>query len=169
MINLGGVIGSYSVDRNMAELGTVVLSRQQVNSWKPNQSDLVLVSIRDNRELSLHENVKSRYKDVLELVFDDVLEKSPWADRTVFSLQDADTLWQFFKKHQDQPMIIHCHAGISRSAAVAICRAFHDRSTKLLNYLFDDKFCPNPTVVRKFLEHAETKEHRSLFMRWDKI
>lgn len=169
MINVNNLFGLYEVDKEMAALGTLVLSRRQVMAWKPDQDDLVLVSIRDQREEPLPKIITDSYDYVLELVFDDILESSPWLHRDVFSLDQAEKLWYFFKSHQGKPMIIHCHAGVSRSAAVAVCRAFFDRATKLLTKLFDDKFSPNPTVTRKFLEYAETREGRSLFMRWDKI
>jgi predicted protein tyrosine phosphatase len=169
MINLDGLLGIYQVDKDMAELGTIVLSRRHVLSWTPKQDNICLISITDPREEKLPENVKDKYKSVLELTFHDVLESSPWPERTIFNLDDAAALWEFFKNHLDEPMAIHCHAGISRSSGVAICRAFHDRATKLLTKLFDDKFSPNPTVVRKFLEYAEIRQNRSIFMRWDKI
>lgn len=168
MISINNILGIYDVDREMAKLGTLVLSRNQVLSWEPTQDDLSLISIRDAREKPLPLDIQERYGSVLELVFDDVLEASPWPDRKIFDLEDAEKLWHFFKSHLDRPIVIHCHAGISRSAGVAMCRAFHDRSTLLLKNLFSDKFSANPTVVRKFLEYAELRQNRSLFMRWDK-
>jgi predicted protein tyrosine phosphatase len=65
-------------------------------------------------------NLKEGWFDVLRLEFHDV--NSAVGEYTVFSEEDALRIIEFVRKAQEnlcEGILVHCHAGISRSAAVA--------------------------------------------------
>lgn len=105
--------------------------------------DTVVISILDKAEAS-QRPVFNQYKDVLELEFEDTYEEmklaqpGAWpgnpteAEHTRFAqrkgekvptLVDAKLIVDFLTKYQCSPdsfnLVIHCHQGASRSAAVA--------------------------------------------------
>lgn len=145
----------------------LIWSRQQVLEMPPPLEDSVLISIRDASEDPLPKAVTSRYLAALPLVFDDTL--ACFSGDAMTTEQGSD-LWRFFTKWQDRPCIVHCHAGVSRSPAVGIAWAIHHRNPKvLLEIVSNDRFSPNPTVVRKYLEAAENIEKRRVWSGWQVV
>lgn len=106
-------------------------------------------------------------KDKLELSFKDRCEEeygsSDWPDyisedfsfrvlrqkgERLFDLSDAKRILSFFDKHhnstEDLQLLIHCRAGVSRSAAVAM---FLGEQYKI-PFIGGDRFRPNPRILR---------------------
>ena len=87
--------------------------------------------------------------DLLPLRFDDVeFEKS---DRKVFTIEQAKEIWEFVDRLWDKVelLMIHCHAGISRSAAVG--KAVSEKYQKEFVPYFDQLYIPNRLVYAKMV------------------
>ena len=86
------------------------------------QSSVIVISIHDS---SRRPALRSGFRDVLFLCFDDYDQNRDGIDALMepFSLAQAETLKAWLGKYLDDDtvsdLLVHCHAGISRSAAVA--------------------------------------------------
>lgn len=81
----------------------------------------VLISITEPDSELLSSEIKSRYLSVHETKFWDVLSKTVDANGNEFdiiSLDVARKIKEFILVNKDNKFVIHCKAGISRSAAV---------------------------------------------------
>ena len=112
------VFGKNQFDKLMVENG---ITDENVES----RTDIFLISIVDTDMWleSKEPYFKEDHENVLNLNFDDVEhdgEPSPtnWNKGTrAFTEEQANKLFQFIKKHRDKKTcIVHCMAGISRSA-----------------------------------------------------
>ena len=99
----------------------IFLPRFEAENWKVNLPS-VLISIRGSwQEKS---NFKDGWLDILYLQFDDIecpVNIVTTAMVVTFTQSDADAIKNFYLQWKDQVdlFIVHCEAGISRSAAVA--------------------------------------------------
>ena len=84
--------------------------------------DTIVVSIHDRHSKP---NLRSGFRDVLRLAFDDYDRERDGMDALMgaFSAEQAETLksWlePYLRANTTYTLLVHCHAGISRSAAVA--------------------------------------------------
>jgi predicted protein tyrosine phosphatase len=124
----------------------IFLSVEKMQLYKPSQ-DTVVISILDRSE-DRHRPPLVGFRDVLRLHFEDTYEEMKlaeagrWPDEPtdeeharfaqhraerIVTLTDARTIVEFLAKHHgtfDQlTLVVHCHGGISRSAAVAVWAA----------------------------------------------
>jgi predicted protein tyrosine phosphatase len=106
---------------------TTHLSRIQAE-LAPDQwpvEDVALIAIHDrSRSPPDHRSVPEArgWRDVIYLAFDDVTGHIP--GYVAPSADDARKIVDFIEQHRDRPIVAHCEAGISRSAAV--CRLLQD-------------------------------------------
>lgn len=77
-----------------------------------------LISILSTVETPLSESVKSKYKKVLELRFDDITKE--YDGLTLFGEEHLKKIIEFVNPILGESLDIHCSAGISRSTAVAL-------------------------------------------------
>ena len=78
----------------------------------------VLISIHDpNRNIHPPQKV-SGWSDVLQIQFWDI--ESPVGNYTVITDDQGYTIKQFIEKHKDKRFMVHCAAGVSRSAGVGL-------------------------------------------------
>lgn len=91
---------------------------------------------------------------ILRLGFDDIEFERP--EHRTISLDQARGIWAFVKKYWDQIeiLMIHCHAGISRSPAVAkaLTEVYHPEYLPYYERLYN----PNRLVYAKMLEAKVT-------------
>lgn len=86
------------------------------------RSDTVVVSIRDRH---FTPKLQTGFRDVLPLFFDDHDDARDGVDEQAcrFGIEHAQTLRTWLGLHVASPepllFMVHCHAGISRSAAIA--------------------------------------------------
>jgi len=59
---------------------------------------------------------KFDHPNVLRLYFEDITQ--PLEDYKLFDINDAIKIIKFVENNKDKSYLVHCHAGISRSAAV---------------------------------------------------
>lgn len=135
-------------DRIMSDMG-----------WNDSTIDLIndtaIISIC-NTDGSMVHWFKYNHDNVLNIDFDDVEHDIP--DLGVFAItpEQAKTIVDFFEKHINaRNFIVHCEAGISRSAAVAICFLdfLHMNEIKGNTLHKNFSYCPNARVER--LIHQE--------------
>lgn len=92
------------------------MSREAAANYKPG-ADAALVSIRDVTQEPLVP--RPGWADIVDVRFADV----DTADRglELFGTSHAQAIVEFVRKNQDrEELVVHCHAGYSRSAAVAL-------------------------------------------------
>lgn len=98
-----------------------ILSKKQAisYSYKADMDDCVIVSITDIEEKYAKFNRTHKIKDILRLQFNDVCEEENKSE--YMSDLDAERIVDFVERWKSKvnTIIIHCHAGISRSSAIA--------------------------------------------------
>lgn len=137
-----------------------VLSKKQFIERVPNGE--VVISIQDpDHSIDL---CFSGYKDFLQVRFWDV--EQDIGKYKPISGKKAERIAQFITKHKGENFVIHCEAGVSRSAGVALaveCINYFDGD----KYLFatgeytsitaHPKFSPNLTVYDRIMQSHESQ------------
>lgn len=82
------------------------------------------------------------FKDVCRLEFDDI-EHDLGPEYTMFDEIHADRILGFLDRHKGEDIVVHCHAGMSRSAAIADFIATYYDYTLPLNR------CTTPHLLKK--------------------
>ncbi|SFI00085.1 hypothetical protein [Modicisalibacter xianhensis] len=89
---------------------------------RPANADTVVLSIRGIDERS--PRLAKGWTDVLSIQFDDVVPGEGFGCEEPMTLEDARTIsgWirQWASDRRQVKLVIHCNAGVSRSAAVAL-------------------------------------------------
>lgn len=75
----------------------------------------VIISIGDPGEAK--PNYAVRHKDILRIEVDDV-DQEMGPEYTLFDFAHGRRILDFLRKHSGTPIVVHCHAGFSRSGAV---------------------------------------------------
>lgn len=118
----------------------------------------VVISIADpfesNNDRSIPNTLLSMFNDYIKLHFHD-LDK-PFANLKYFTKDEANLLSEFIKKNKDKQFIVHCEAGMSRSAAIAkSILLWLDNCDDLNNETMIDKhyrYYPNKLVLKLLSE-----------------
>lgn len=107
----------------------------------------IIISITDVNSEYNRFNHQSNLVDVCHVKFDDV-EKG---EENCITKSDAQKIVDFMKKYDDiQNVIVHCEAGVSRSAGccAALMLAYNGSDMEIFS---NAKYCPNMTVYRLVL------------------
>lgn len=93
------------------------VSQAKKLSYKENIDPCAIISITDAISIPVSFNPNKNIVGILRLTFDDTDIKSPYS----ITERDAVNIIEFVEKYKDitDNFIIHCEAGISRSAGVA--------------------------------------------------
>ncbi|MEQ6355192.1 hypothetical protein ABNX05_11235 [Lysinibacillus sp. M3] len=96
------------------------------------------------------DDLKYPYKNVLTISFYDIEPRvglpSNW---NYFTKSDGLTILNVFESIQDSDeLVIHCHAGISRSPAIALSYAWYSNDLELENDILSGKYVPNAHVLK---------------------
>lgn len=95
----------------------IVLSREDAESYEPRGKE-ICISISDPDAPAAR--VSSRFAAVLRLHFDDVTERGEESD-ILFAEEHAREIRDFVASWPNASrVVVHCHAGVSRSPAVAL-------------------------------------------------
>lgn len=150
-------------------INVYIFSQRQFNSvmkdmgWNDNTIDYIddtaIISICNTNGSMVHW-FNDNHNNVLNLDFDDVTFTDEEAGSYALTGSQASMIVDFFEQHTDaKNMVVHCEAGISRSAAVAVCfvdflRMIGKRDVTLhKNYAFS----PNPLVERLIHKEFENR------------
>lgn len=138
-----------------------VMSREQAKNWClfPQKEISAVISISDawatpNRIIKTKMN---KIRDVLFLHFDDIDAER---DGLFYGMteNDAEKIADFVFRNKEQvsQFVVHCNAGISRSAGV--CAAISKFLTGDDEQFFSSHYHPNMHCYRKVLEALHNKE-----------
>ena len=126
--------------------------------YPENYRSYAVISIQDSSEQYGFCFTESQYcQGVLTLCFDDIV--SPQDGLRLMTERQARQIIRFLDAHRDvHDMLIHCRAGISRSAAVGrFAREFYGQPALSL-----DAYAPNDHVYRLLRETWEFVQMRGL-------
>jgi predicted protein tyrosine phosphatase len=132
------------------------LPRIAIPFSNPEYKPCVLISITDVEESP--PDIPPCYSDVLHLQFHDIDKNR--TGYVCFSRKHARQILDFYTLRIDnvKTFVIHCTAGISRSAAIAA--ALHKIYYEHDNNLYWDKYFPNmlvySTLIREFYNLSDT-------------
>ena len=109
----------------------------------------IIISINDMESVPPHFVRKNNIVDVLTLFFEDV----DYPGKDAITIEDANKIIHFVNQYKDkvEQIIVHCEAGVSRSAGVcaALIKIFDGDD----NVIFDNgQYCPNMTCYRTVLQ-----------------
>ena len=135
-----------------------VMSREKARKFSFSKIDkkTVIISITDVDSEYNKFNRQPNIIDVCPVKFDDV-EKG---EENCITKQDAEKIVNFIKRYKDiaEHVIVHCEAGVSRSAGV--CAALLYATTGSDMQIFDDaKYCPNMTCYRTILNACDELQY----------
>lgn len=137
-------------------------------AWREHSETSIVISINSSSEffLEIPYNPKNGIKKLLSLSFDDIDKKQyddmvadGYGSVVLMSEQDAARIVSFVKKYKDSVdgIIVHCDAGVSRSAGVmaAIMKWLTGDDSKIFN---DLRFRPNIWCYRLVLNEFAKEE-----------
>lgn len=127
-----------------------VMSRSDAErySYGPHDTEAALISIstpEERYDTKVYASPYNGIKRVLRLAFDDV-DGGGWA----MTAEDARQIAQFVAENKDRLIIVHCDAGVSRSAgiAAALLKFYNGDDTPIFD---NPKYCPNMLCYRLML------------------
>jgi predicted protein tyrosine phosphatase len=100
-------------------LPILVLSRDEVERYEPESDSEVCISITGT--LGVHAELSPRFREVLRLSFADEITSADAEGRALFGEEHAREVLDFATRHRGADgIVIHCHAGESRSPGMAL-------------------------------------------------
>ena len=129
----------------------VVMNRKDAvrYSYRPHNKKTAVISIASPSYIYYNESIyKSPYNGitgVLKLWFDDVESGSDCMEEC-----HAEAIKRFLNAHSKETIIVHCDAGVSRSAgiAAALMKFYNGDDTPIFD---NPKYCPNMLCYRTML------------------
>lgn len=132
----------------------VVASQYTAERYTSEIKKYCVISITDGKDNNVEFVEDINRLDVLNLKFSD-LDK-PIGDYKLFSENDAKEIIQFVEKYFDKVdfFLVHCHAGISRSAGCAAALSkIYNNTDKF--YFESGKYVPNMLVYKTILNYVD--------------
>lgn len=135
-------------------VNVLVMSRKEAERYShgPHYEESAVISIStpdEQYDMNIYGSIYNGIKRILRLSFDDVDNGS-----LAMAEGDAASIAEFVEKNKDKTIIVHCDAGISRSAgiAAAIMKHYNGDDTPIFNSRL---YCPNMLCYRMVLEKLE--------------
>ena len=147
-------------------MNTIILPHSEAVKFNPGEGYNVMIRVIETDSDFLKLRHKKKFKDILELKFDDVSEKCYYTavgefgeekEKTEYpiSKSQARKVVHFFQKNEScDNMIIHCYAGWCRSPAIAYCWYMFKGEKDKANALYHSHN-PNQTVVTTIMKEME--------------
>jgi predicted protein tyrosine phosphatase len=133
-----------------------------IKIWRKDEVELgfskgdYLISILSTHETPLSDEVKSRYKEVLELRIDDIQKE--YDGLTLFSMEHRQQVMKFvhgfYEYMSEETLDVHCSAGVSRSPSVALGICVWEGDIGLAyRVIKENKYIlPNEYILKMFIE-----------------
>lgn len=114
-------------------------------SYGPHLEPSAVISISTPYEVyrdKIYPSIYNKIAAVLPLVFDDVD-----GGKDCMTEEDAQKIATFVKRHEDKKIIVHCDAGVSRSAGIvaAIMKYYTGDDSRIFD---SPRYCPNMLCYR---------------------
>lgn len=115
-----------------------------------------LISILSTVETPLSDEIKSRYKKVLELRVDDIQKE--YEGLTLFSKEHRQQVIKFvhdfYEYMSEETLDIHCSAGVSRSPSIALGICVWEEDIGLAYRIIKENkyISPNEYILKMFIE-----------------
>lgn len=128
---------------------TVMNRRDAVRySFHPQQEKTAVISIGTPNEqyhTGVYTSPYNGISSVLRLWFDDVE-----SGKDCIRKEDAEKIKRFVEAHKEDSIIVHCDAGVSRSAgiAAALMKYYNGDDTPIFD---NPRYCPNMLCYRTML------------------
>lgn len=149
------------IETQTAQCGVVILSHSRARSFSPGKhgvaGETAMIRIEDPGVEMKQLQFEREFKEVRHFHFDDVNQESPIY--RAFTTRDAENVLDFFMKVKDRKLlVVHCHAGVCRSSAVAaaFCKFIGDEETHKRIWECD-LYVPNTLVYFKLIRLMEEK------------
>lgn len=140
--------------------------KRDIEKGDTGSKDKILISIVSTVETHLEQSIKDKYREALELRFDDLwldpngdnIESRTDLYRQINGLRicdwtDIGMIKNFVERNDGIDIDIHCAAGVSRSGAVAVGIAIMKNDKKLWRWVLDNNLIhPNERIVMRFIE-----------------
>lgn len=133
-----------------------------IKIWRKDEVELgfskgdYLISILSTHETPLSDEVKSRYKEVLELRIDDIQKE--YDGLTLFSMEHRQQVMKFvhgfYEYMSEETLDVHCSEGVGRSLAVALGIGVWESDIGLVYKIIKENkyISPNEHILKMFIE-----------------
>lgn len=132
-----------------------ITSLKDFPSYEPSERS-VAVRIGDTYK-DLGEAVTGRYERVLDLCFKDLYKRPYLKEEEYFNeehIKELEDFFQYIQKNNVEELVVHCHAGISRSSSVLIAYLLYEGQYEKVQRLLDlGRYFPNAYVSFKWINH----------------
>lgn len=132
-----------------------VLSKKAALKYKPNGKAIV---IRMLEPYEKNYELEGLYVEETIIRVHDVVPQAGLPSNTVlFQGSHVAELLHYIDKHKDtvEEIVIHCHAGQSRSPAIAIGIGWHLGLVNVENDIMTKRVTPNPHIMEVFAKHLD--------------
>ena len=146
-----------------------ILSQREAVVFKPNaQGNTVIIRIHEPYESVIPLKHESLFGDELYVFFHDVHRnvETDSDDIKAMSLLDAKRILDFAVRHREaDTLVIHCHAGISRSSAVALGVSWILNLANEEERIWNDPYChPNLHILETFMKILNLHKQKKPYM-----
>jgi len=100
------------------ELISICNKNEGLKDFGIEDNEISLISITDPKSKKIDDTIYSNFKNVLVCNFWDIEEN--FGNYKVISDKQAKKIFKFINKNINDSFLIHCEAGVSRSAAIAL-------------------------------------------------
>lgn len=145
------------IDFDPFDLRIIAVPEVVAVQFKPRSEHTLLIRIADVGATYQPLKNESLFEAILPVHFNDINEEDDYwglsdkeqAEMKLFNEVHRDLIYNFVDEHPDfTQIVVHCHAGVSRSSAVAMAIAEHLRDTDTYKKLqVIKRYLPNPRVL----------------------
>ncbi|ACK40058.1 TPA: tyrosine phosphatase family protein [Listeria monocytogenes] len=145
------------IDFDPFDLRIIAVPEVVAVQFKPRSEHTLLIRIADVGATYQPLKHESLFEAILPVHFNDINEEDDYwglsdkeqAEMKLFNEVHRDLIYDFVDEHPDfTQIVVHCHAGVSRSSAVAMAIAEHLGDTDTYEKLqVIKRYLPNPRVL----------------------
>jgi predicted protein tyrosine phosphatase len=135
-----------------------VYSRNALDAARPHEAPHVVISITSGPDDMARVRANKACRGILRLSFPDAdVPSERFSEDELFSREHAAMIWRFVDEHRPniERILVHCDAGVSRSAAVgaALARVLNGDDAQF----FGGRYRPNMRVYQTLLDLASIR------------